>query len=68
MLLSNLENSWRIGLRYLCPEDRIFFNHVISDFFVVLKDTPLTISDTIETVSLVEIRNSENGFQLVQRQ
>ena len=37
------------GLRYLDPKDRIF-NRVISDISVVLRETTLTISDSIETL------------------
>ena len=39
-----------IMLRYPDPEDRIF-NHVISDISVELRETTLTISDSIETGS-----------------
>ena len=40
-------------LRYPFPEDRIF-NRVISDIFVVIRKTTLTLSDFIETVPPVE--------------
>ena len=39
-------------LRYPIPEDRVF-NRVISDISVVQRETTLTISDSIETASLV---------------
>ena len=46
-------NRWENTLqssRYLDPEDRMF-NSDILDIFVVLRDTTLTISDSIETGS-----------------
>ena len=39
--------------KYPDPEDRIF-NRNISDIFVVLRETTLTVSDSIETGSPVE--------------
>ena len=43
----------RVDLRYRDPEDRIF-NRVISDIFVVLRETAVTFSDSIETGSPAE--------------
>ena len=42
-----------LHLRYVDPEDRVFFNRVISVFSVVLRETTLTISvSTGEIVSM----------------
>ena len=47
--------SFGKGLSYPDSEDRIF-NRVITDISVVLKETTLTISDSIETGSPVETK------------
>ena len=44
-----------ISLRYPDPEGRIF-NRFISDISVVRRETTLTISDSIETVSQVDTK------------
>ena len=41
-------------LRYLDPKDRVFFKSVISHISTVLREITLTISDSIETGSLIE--------------
>ena len=48
-----IEYKYHIILSHPDPEDRIF-NRVISDISVVLRETTLTISDSIEAGSAVE--------------
>ena len=50
-------------LGYPNPEDSIFYR-IISDIFVVLRETTLTISDSTETGTPVEIKNLKSGFPL----
>ena len=53
--------------RYPDPGDRIS-NHVIADISAVLRETTLTISDSVETGSLVEAETVRLvGFPLYSR-
>ena len=47
-----------IAERYPDPEDGIF-NRVIFDISIVLRETTLTVSDSIETVKLVSLSTTE---------
>ena len=53
LVLAGLCHFLKVLLRHPDPEDRIF-NRFISDISIVLRETTLTISGSIETVSPVE--------------
>ena len=53
VIMNIIEYKYHIILSHQDPEDRIF-NRVISDISVVLRETTVTISDSIEPDSAVE--------------